>query len=60
MIITGIILLWTIAGSWYLLAGLGDKHRYDPWWAYPLTLPALLLCGFVGLIGYICDKLGVR
>lgn len=44
------LILWTSAGIWYFIANLGNKDGSEPWWAWLLMPPVLILASLIGFI----------
>lgn len=48
------LLVWTVAGIWWFIANIGNKHGGpDPWWVYVLSAPLMLLIYIVTAPMYI-------
>lgn len=50
------LILWTIASITWFLNQMGKKTRGNQWYDYPLCPPALLICGLIGVLGFVVRK----
>lgn len=51
-----LILLWIIAGVWYLLKSMGDKYSQPTWWENVILAPVFVIAWIIGKIRYLGRK----